>query len=606
MDNTIIYIKIKTGCTPLNYIHSSLSDNTKRYYNLSEKDRSTIENLSNESHLLVVVEYDSNNIICLYVGVCDCTETSICYQIKKKISSQIVIKNIIKLSELDLWNDFSDGDYICCEKSSFISEQINFIINAIKPSEANEAAYTSYEDDVHLHPLAQRNEYTQRYYNYRKPVSNRCEFQRDYERIVHSKAFRRMVDKAQVFSATKGDYYRTRMTHTQAVVQIARGISSALKLNMYLTEAIALGHDIGHTPFGHQGERTLNDILTGKIPIIKNQELFLDNFGGFKHNYQSLRIATKLEEEYFGIDGLDLSLQTLEGMIKHTKINKDTFSLSEFTEYDSSEILFNFAYKFSTTLEGQVVAVADEIAQRGHDLDDALSSGTITYQELKELLTIKKTAKIDKIIRDTESELHNAKKNHKYFCDEVDVRNKTIVSRIISYFINDVINTSFEAMNNYDLELFKINKHTLHEELITFSSEGSTICKYLEIMVTNKVINSSEIAMFDSNASTIVKGLFRAYYNNPKLLHKGTLRRITIDFRKFTHNTIDLNCGNHEVIKRELSLIVNGDLNNKEIFSAEQQEEYMNKRRILVRNICDYISGMTDTYATREYNKIVK
>lgn len=120
-----------------------------------------------------------------------------------------------------------------------------------------------------LHTLAQKNEYCRRQYNLRVPQENRGEFQRDYERIVHSKAFRRMVDKAQVFSASKGDYYRTRMTHSQAVAQIARGIATELNLNLCLTEAIALGHDLGHTPFGHQGERTLNDILCDKIHIIK-------------------------------------------------------------------------------------------------------------------------------------------------------------------------------------------------------------------------------------------------------------------------------------------------------------------------------------------------
>lgn len=187
-----------------------------------------------------------------------------------------------------------------------------------------------------LADLAQRNEYCERAYNLRAPMQHRG--QRDYERIVHSKAFRRMVDKAQVFSASKGDYYRTRMTHTQAVSQIARGIAEGLGLNMYLTEAIALGHDIGHTPFGHQGERILDSILQGKFNIIKNVESFSGDlsFGGFKHNYQSIRVATLLEEEYTEICGMDLSYQTLEGMLKHTKLKRDNYSLDQFISIDLS------------------------------------------------------------------------------------------------------------------------------------------------------------------------------------------------------------------------------------------------------------------------------
>lgn len=224
-----------------------------------------------------------------------------------------------------------------------------------------------------LHTLAQKNEYCRRQYNLRVPQENRGEFQRDYERIVHSKAFRRMVDKAQVFSASKGDYYRTRMTHSQAVAQIARGIATELNLNLCLTEAIALGHDLGHTPFGHQGERTLNDILCDKIHIIKNADLFEDNFGGFKHNYQSIRVASTLEEEYFEIEGMDLSYQTLEGILKHTKLKRNDYNLEEYILGDDAQIELSFDNDYCSTLEGQVVAIADEIAQRGHDLEDRKS-----------------------------------------------------------------------------------------------------------------------------------------------------------------------------------------------------------------------------------------
>ena len=245
-----------------------------------------------------------------------------------------------------------------------------------------------------------------------------------------------MVDKAQVFSASKGDYYRTRMTHTQLVAQVAGAISEALKLNYYLTQAIAFGHDIGHTPFGHQGERTLNRILTESDSIIMNKGLLAGDLGGFKHNYQSLRIATNLEETYAGIYGMDLSYQTLEGILKHTSIKNSSYKLEEFCDYIDCVDLLQLDVQYPTTLEGQVVAIADEIAQRGHDLDDALESNSITLDELKSFLSIKKTQGICSIIDQVESELFEVENNNRRFSDEASVRNNLIVSKIMEYFIN--------------------------------------------------------------------------------------------------------------------------------------------------------------------------
>lgn len=612
MDNAIIYIKLIQGCAPLKYINESLKSQEEMYYILTKNDISEFKKTVNGEHYLVAIEHNGSEIEALYIGKChrDCDDNKLYYSILTKLLFKTAIKNLCKMSILDLNKDFNDDfnnpGYVSVEISSYIARQIGFIINKVYQPEINQVEYKEHDDENNLHLLAQRNEYCKRYYNYKESDPNRSEFQRDYERIVHSKAFRRMVDKAQVFSASKGDHYRTRMTHTQSVVQIARGISSALKLNMNLTEAIALGHDIGHTPFGHQGERTLDDILKGKIEIIKNCDLFEDGFGGFKHNYQSLRVASKLEEEYIGIDGLDLSYQTLEGIFKHTSFNKEKFVLSEFLECNECDDLLSSEYKFSSTLEGQVVAIADEIAQRGHDLDDALASGIITYDELKEFLDIKKAKKLNSIIKDVNTELYSVKEKNRRFCDENIVRNQTVVSKIISYFINDVIEESSEAMKSYALSEFQQNGYRVDKELISFSNEANDICKYVEIIVTNKVINSSEVAMFDSNASTIVKGLFKAYYNNPILLHKGTLTRISVDMRKSTQNVIDLNESDHEAIREELHKIVSADLNDETIFSDKRKCEYMQKRRIVVRNICDYISGMTDTYAMNEYAKIVK
>lgn len=468
-----------------------------------------------------------------------------------------------------------------------------------------EQRYEKINSENGLADLAQRNEYCERAYNLRAPMQHRGEFQRDYERIVHSKAFRRMVDKAQVFSASKGDYYRTRMTHTQAVSQIARGIAEGLGLNMYLTEAIALGHDIGHTPFGHQGERTLDSILQGKFNIIKNVKSFTGDlsFGGFKHNYQSIRVATLLEEEYTEICGMDLSYQTLEGMLKHTKLKRDNYSLDQFISSDDASDKLHFTQDFCSTLEGQVVAIADEIAQRGHDLDDAFSSGAMEFDDFKNYLTVKKMKGLLGIVETVNKDLTSMGEKNRRFVDKKELKNSRTVSAIVSYFINDVINNSKSKMSDYDLSKFNENHNRVKEELICFSEKASTLNKYLETIISSKVINSPEVSLFDNNAETIISGLFKAYYNNPRLLHKGTQRKLYINLRNISENVVDFEYGNHEVIKEEFDMITNENL--KEL-STEDAAEYKEKRRVLVRTICDFISGMTDTYAINEYNRIIK
>ncbi|MFR7908491.1 MAG: deoxyguanosinetriphosphate triphosphohydrolase family protein [Oscillospiraceae bacterium] len=526
--------------------------------------------------------------------------------VKSKLNYGTAIKNICKLSELNLEKDFKKDEYVLIEESELISKQIDFIINEPFLEKTHSCIYNELNSEKELSEYAQRNEHCVRQYNLRKPMENRGEFQRDYERIVHSKAFRRMVDKAQVFSASKGDYYRTRMTHTQAVSQIARGIAEGLKLNLYLTEAIALGHDIGHTPFGHQGERTLNDILRGKYDIIKNIKLFekTNYFGGFKHNYQSLRVASLLEEEYTEICGMDLSFQTLEGMIKHTKLKKNEFMLEQFTNDNSANEHLHFEQEFCSTLEGQVVAIADEIAQRGHDLDDALSSGAMQFEDFQKYLTVKKMKELADIVNRVNDDIIAMNHNHRRFVDENELRNSRTVSAIVSYFINDVIRYSAEKINKYDYSEFEDNDYRVSKEIISFSETAATLNKYLETIITSKVINSPEVSLFDNNAHTIVKGLFKAYYNNPRLLHKGTQRKLYINLRNVSQNVVDFEYGNYEIIKEEFDLITGYDFNNDS--TSELAKEYYEKRCVLVRIICDFIAGMTDTYASNEYNRIVK
>lgn len=590
MGNKIIYIKLKEGCKPIEYFRNSFDERKNYYYNLSSYAEDELEISKaciDSSYFLIALIHDNDKIIYSYLGTGTISHNdkgfSIKFSIKSKLNYGTAIKNICKLSELSLSDDFAKDEYVLKEESELIAKQIDFIINRPFEEKTKEQRYEKINSEDGLDDLAQRNEYCERAYNLRAPKQHRGEFQRDYERIVHSKAFRRMVVKAQVFSASKGDYYRTRMTHTQAVSQIARGIAEGLGLNMYLTEAIALGHDIGHTPFGHQGERTLDSILQGKFNIIKNVESFTGDlsFGGFKHNYQSIRVATLLEEEYTEICGMDLSYQTLEGMLKHTKLKRDNYSLDQFISSDDASDKLHFTQDFCSTLEGQVVAIADEIAQRGHDLDDAFSSGAMEFDDFKNYLAVKKMKKLLDIVEEVNKDLTSMGEKNRRFVDKKELRNSRTVSAIVSYFINDVINCSKGKMSEYDLSEFKGNHNRVKEELICFSEETSTLNKYLETIISSKVINSPEVSLFDNNAETIISGLFKAYYNNPRLLHKGTQRKLYINLRNISENVVDFEYGNHEVIKEEFDMITNENL---EKLSTEDAAEYKEKKTCSCEN----------------------
>ena len=184
--------------------------------------------------------------------------------------------------------------------------------------------------------------------------AHRTAFQKDRDRVIHTSAFRRLEYKTQVFVNDEGDYYRTRLTHTLEVAQVARSIARALAVNEDLAETVALAHDLGHPPFGHAGERTLNRLA--------------DGIGGFDHNQQSLRIVTELESRYAAFPGLNLTWETLEGIMKHE------------TEYDVPDA--SWEPDLRPGIEAQVVNVADEIAYNAHDLDDGLRSGHLDVKEV--------------------------------------------------------------------------------------------------------------------------------------------------------------------------------------------------------------------------------
>ena len=192
----------------------------------------------------------------------------------------------------------------------------------------------------------------------------RTPHQRDRDRIIHATAFRRLRHKTQVFVAHEGDHYRTRLTHSLEVAQVARSIARALRLNEDLTEAIALAHDLGHPPFGHAGERAL--------------DLRMEGFGGFDHNVQSLRVVTELERRYLDHDGLNLTWETLEGLAKHHGAADDPHPVVV-----ALDLPARMAPDRQASLEAQVAAISDDIAYNAHDIDDGLRAGMFTFDDLR-------------------------------------------------------------------------------------------------------------------------------------------------------------------------------------------------------------------------------
>lgn len=266
-------------------------------------------------------------------------------------------------------------------------------------------------------------------------IESRDEFSRDRDRILFSKAFRRLQHKAQVYTHEKGDHYRTRLTHTIETTQISRGISKNLCLNENLAEAIALGHDIGHTPFGHEGEKVLDDILRGTEDLnrkIRGGWPQID-FGGFKHNFNSVKILDIIENRYTTTKGLNLTWQVLDAILKHTKITKKgyEYDLARFIQHpEFIEPLITKREKrieSPMTLEGQVVNISDEIAQRQHDLDDGLRDAELEINNVIETVC----TNIDVILKNTWEEIYkyhfNRNQKINRFQKEINVKFEEII-----------------------------------------------------------------------------------------------------------------------------------------------------------------------------------
>lgn len=607
----------------------------KRYYNslngtLNEQAIVEMKDALNKSSnsIVLMITYESSekkDIRDVYIG----TEVSINeknnvgYIMKVHLTSQNhkrTIDSIIDKIDLDIDADFEFGKYVMMSDMESLFQELRERINANKKKDdvSMSVEENQEEEKYELSILAQKDEQAIRVYTNRELGEHRGQFQRDRERVVNCKAFRRLVDKAQIFGSEKGDYYRTRMTHSLEVNQIAKAIAYALRLNLDLTEAIALGHDLGHTPFGHQGERTLDDILSGKIDVgLKTStELFKKRcFGGFKHNYQSAKILTQIEEKYVDFPGLNVSIQVVEGVLKHTKLKPKKIELNDFIskEYQGLMHVSNEEKQVCSSLEGQVVAIADEIAQRGHDVDDALTSGVMSIDEFIDRLKIAKCKELSDRIN---NEIIEIKNSERLINDKKELLISRIVSVIINFFIQKTIEHSIKLVQeNEELGTISLDNS---KNLVCFPPEVDKVNNYLERVVQKKVICNSEVARADYNASMIVQKLFEKYYKNPRLLHSGTVHKIFLETlrhknKQVSNSAINLNDGSIDLVNKEIEEITSEEKNSELILeylenpdnSREEPEIVIfEKKRILIRAITDYIAGMTDGYALEEYEKL--
>jgi len=334
--------------------------------------------------------------------------------------------------------------------------------------------------------------------------SIRSPYQRDRDRIIHSSSFRRLKHKTQVFVNTEGDHYRTRLTHSMEVSQIARTLTRSLGLNEDLSETLSLSHDLGHAPFGHAGEEALSECMK--------------NFGGFNHNIQTLRIVTSLENKYYKFYGLNLTIETLDGLIKHNGPVKNIVPYKKILKKN----LFNNKITFNAfpSLEAQVAAISDDIAYNNHDLEDGLRAG---------LFTIKKISSISYL----SGLINKHVKNIKNFRREIIINQ--IVRDLINLMVVDVINTT-----NKNLE--KINPQSINDiykqdtMIVDFSDKMKKIDKRIKYFLKHNMYNHKKVIVNTNRGKRIIKDLFKYISKNPRKhisneLFKNELKeRVIADF----------------------------------------------------------------------------
>nr|BAM75687.1 hypothetical deoxyguanosinetriphosphate triphosphohydrolase-like protein [uncultured microorganism] len=310
-------------------------------------------------------------------------------------------------------------------------------------------------------------------------------FARDRDRIIHSGSFRKLEYKTQVFLNQEGDFFRTRLTHSIEVSQIARSITSNLGLNESLAEAIALAHDLGHTPFGHIGGDTLDECL--KADGFKN---------GFEHNFQSFRVVSSLERRYKDFDGLNLTFATMEGILKHSYPYKKSFLPSWIDE--------QFNLETHPSIEAMIVDRADEIAYMSHDIDDGINSGLISFDDLKE------SALIQEILQKVKKEGIPE--------EEDEMFRYRFSSHLINHLVYSLLDYSKDKIDNSSILSSTISSST--ELPVGFSPELETNIKKLKKLLFNKLYQHKDIVVKMFAGKQAIKGLYSALMEEKKMLPK--------------------------------------------------------------------------------------
>ena len=360
---------------------------------------------------------------------------------------------------------------------------------------------TSYYSNLAI-PLKSRG---RMYYEPLSPL--RSPYQRDRDRVIHSTSFRRLKHKTQVFVNTSGDHFRTRITHSLEVAQIARTLARHFNLNEDLCETISLSHDLGHTPFGHAGEDTLNECM--------------DPYGGFDHNIQTLRIVSILEKKYYNFRGLNLSLETLDGLVKHNGPVKDPSKFDKILGKNFYKNKIN--YTLNTSLEAQIASISDDIAYNSHDLEDGLRANLYDVEDLKNIPIL------SQIIS-----------THKKFIKKkgTDLVIRQIIRSIVNEMVNDIIVNTKKKIKEKKIKSIK-DVYTNNGLIITFSDEMHLFDLSIKSFLKEKMYFSKNVLKKTNMGKKIIKFLFLKIKKNPtKFIKKSIYKK-----NNFERNICDFIAG---------------------------------------------------------------
>ena len=335
-------------------------------------------------------------------------------------------------------------------------------------------------------------------FNTERKSGLRSPYQRDRDRIVHSTAFRRLKHKTQVFVNTTDDHYRTRITHSLEVAQIARTLAKYFKLNEDLCETLSLAHDLGHTPFGHAGEEALNDCMK--------------KYGGFDHNIQTIRIVTLLENKYYNFRGLNLTFETLDGLIKH---NGAVYNLNKFNNILGKNFFKKkISFQNSPSLEAQIASISDDIAYNSHDLEDGLRAQLFKLKDLKNIPVLNLILK---------------KHNRKFKRFSQDIILRQIIRDIINEMVKDIIfNTTKNIKKNNIKSIYDVYKSK--NPIVCFSEKMNLFDTSIKRFLKEKMYYHKSVLQKTNYGKKIIKGLFFKIKKNPKkYLNIKNIKKSDID-----------------------------------------------------------------------------